>query len=343
MSNKTNKQRPISEATYLAYSMRIFQLVRRWRRETNPIDDGEYGAPILYAEWLSSLRPKLHRSAWRQYKAASIAIMRAEPEWFWPLTEPENTLRAAKALDKQTQESCEKISQKTSATRAKKVSETELAALKNHFSSHRSVLSKPLLSYFYCNCIIGLRPVEFANATVTWDPEKDSLELIVVNAKYDEDRAHGPRRTIIFNQPTAFLVNSALAFFQFVDSKVGHLGPELRRQEWERVLGKMQDAIGYANRMIWPGKKKHFTLYSARHVAAAFLKKHYLPEEVAALMGHATDESAYRNYARPSRKSGSKALKETVGNLPTPLPAGVRRIRKKLKRFIPTNGIKFKP
>lgn len=327
MSDKTNQHKKISDATYRAYSLRTFQLVKRWRRESILDDDGEYGAPILYVRWLSSLRPTLKPSSWHQYKAASILIMLEEPEWFWPLTEPERTRRAASILGAETQVGCTKKSLKTSSTKSKKITEADLLVLENYFSNHLSALAKPLINYFYFNRIAGLRPVEFANAHVVWDPQLSRLKLTVLNAKHDNIRAHGVTRTISFNHPTARFLSSALAFFQFAETELNAVCPEQKAQEWKRITKRMGDASAYANRAIWPKRTRHITLYSARHSASAFFKQHLLPEEVAALLGHATTETAYRNYARPVRKSGSKSPEVSVDNLPRPARGEVIRVR----------------
>ncbi len=72
---------------------------------------------------------------------------------------------------------------------------------------------------------------------------------------------------------------------------------------------------------LWPSRTMWPTLYTGRHQFAANLKKAgYSRLEIAALMGHATDETAHSHYGK--KKAGRK-----TGGLVQALESEVQRIR----------------
>ena len=72
---------------------------------------------------------------------------------------------------------------------------------------------------------------------------------------------------------------------------------------------------------LWPTRKMKPTLYSGRHQFAANLKAAgYSRAEIAALMGHATDETAGQQYGR--KKAGRK-----TGGLAKALASEVEKVR----------------
>jgi hypothetical protein len=183
----------------------------------------------------------------------------------------------------------------------------------------------------------GLRPSEWANARLS-RLDGGSLVLLVGNAKATNGRAHGPRRTLVFADDP----HGALATIEpwlsrvrrLVDPTEGRaLGAEARREALARLYKAMRRALRAAWRSLHPRRRHAPTLYTARHMAAARLKSLMAPEEVAALMGHAVDETCLSNYARPPR--GGRGLPPAP--LPRPLPQEVARVRR-VRRGPPSPG-----
>ena len=97
--------------------------------------------------------------------------------------------------------------------------------------------------------------------------------------------------------------------------------------------------MGQITKSLFPRRQKQPTLYTPRHEAAARWKAVYVnsattDEErlrglaiVAALLGHATDETATIHYGRPRRGEGGSS------RFPVPVPdaAEVARVRRRMQ------------
>lgn len=75
---------------------------------------------------------------------------------------------------------------------------------------------------------------------------------------------------------------------------------------------------------LWPRRVQHYVLYSTRHTFAAAAKIIFARAEVAALMGHAVDDTATKHYSRPPK--GSKRLPAI--ELPRPSVRDLARVRR---------------
>ena len=95
-------------------------------------------------------------------------------------------------------------------------------------------------------------------------------------------------------------------------------------------------------RKLFPRRHKRPTLYTARHEAIALWKAHYVESAttaearmhglaiVAALSGHASDETATVHYGRPQRSDrGRKGLA-----IPTADSAEVARVRRRMQHSL---------
>ena len=91
---------------------------------------------------------------------------------------------------------------------------------------------------------------------------------------------------------------------------------------------------------LFPRRQVRPTMYTPRHEASARWKARYVESAttvearlkglamVAALLGHASDETATRHYGRPQRgERGSSRLP-----VPVPDPAEVARVRRRMQR-----------
>jgi len=85
-----------------------------------------------------------------------------------------------------------------------------------------------------------------------------------------------------------------------------HKGKSGFKQFYSRCRSRMY----VTTRVLWPRRKQHITLYSSRHQFSANAKFLGLPlEEIAALMGHASIETAMAHYGRRSAGNGSMRVK----------------------------------
>src|SRR3546814_8562436 len=85
-----------------------------------------------------------------------------------------------------------------------------------------------------------------------------------------------------------------------------------------KLYAGCQRLLYKANRALWPRASRIYSLYSARHQFGANAKQKLSREEVAALMGHITIDTAARHYGR--RRVGTP---RTTTPKPDPL-AGMR-------------------
>src|SRR3546814_8539599 len=65
-----------------------------------------------------------------------------------------------------------------------------------------------------------------------------------------------------------------------------------------KLYAGCQRLLYKANRALWPRASRIYSLYSARHQFGANAKQKLSREEVAALMGHITIDTAARHYGR---------------------------------------------
>jgi len=90
-----------------------------------------------------------------------------------------------------------------------------------------------------------------------------------------------------------------------------------RLPDYGRTLATIGRLLWEITRALWPDREEWPTLYTTRHAAVAAWKAHYLRKgqtdaerlealaTIAALMGHGSDASASRHYARACASSGT--------------------------------------
>lgn len=146
----------------------------------------------------------------------------------------------------------------------------------------------------------------------------EELALVVTNAKATNNRAHGPTRTILLGGLTddeRDLIKEHLDRATLF-AKAG---------QFPRFYHGCAAVLSRTVRRMWPKRNEHVTLYSARHQFTADAKASgLLPEEIAALMGHAVDTTATKHYGK--KTAGLDMIRVR------PDPQEVSRIRLALKK-----------
>lgn len=155
----------------------------------------------------------------------------------------------------------------------------------------------------------GLRPIEWLNAELRYhsDPEGGATRftLRVKNAKQSQERTFGPTRTLHTdsNRLQEYEVQAALHVINHFPAYARERilrKPELEHDE-VRLLDPTRNALRRTVEQI--GWKSQITLYSARHQFAADAKASGVTLfELAAMMGHASIETAQTHYG--ARRSG---------------------------------------
>jgi integrase len=316
MLEKVSEDRSLPPSTIKAYSQRIQQHIARIAEEDR-VPHMAVG-PWRLAEWIVANRPTWSRSTWRQYKAAACWVLLNKREVVWPLVRPEVSDSAHAYLICESQVGAKRKAEGTSSAKLKGVSEADLVKLFTYLTSSRSKSARMIAVLLVATIAAGLRPSEWLLAEPIAPEERFEFKLVVRNAKATYGRAHGEFRTLRWNEIDPRVKSAILEVCDTcADIMRVHHDP---RAHYSTLLKSWSDELARASRILWPKRKRHITFYSARHQAAANFKCVYSDVEVAALMGHAVDDTAFMHYARPPK--GTRG-----GLFPTPDPKEVARVR----------------
>lgn len=316
MLKKISEDRSLPPSTAEAYSQRIQQHIARIAEEDR-VPRMAVG-PWRLAEWIVANRPTWSRSTWRQYKAAACWVLLNEREVVWPLVRPEVSDSAHAYLICESQVGAKRKAEGTSSAKLKGVSEADLVKLFTYLTSSRSKSARMIAVLLMATVASGLRPSEWLLAAPIAPEEGFEFKLVVRNAKATYGRAHGEFRTLRWNEIDPRVKSAILE----VCDTCAHIMrvQDNARAHYSMLLKSWSDELARVARMLWPKRKRHITFYSARHQAAANFKCVYLDAEVAALMGHAVDYTAFMHYPRASGGTSG-------GQLPVPDPEEVARVR----------------
>lgn len=221
---------------------------------------------------------------------------------------------------------------RTSSSKAKRLSDKdrELVCAMAFLSS--SPNATKLRDYLRAGTLAGLRPAEWPSASLErMKVGVHGWRLTVRNAKYTEDgnRAHGPTRTLLWKDLSNVEVATLSAW-------IGHA----RNPGYEKLLDTLSNLMRRTSARLFSRRKRKPTLYSVRHEFSARAKAHYLAPgrdigaglaAIAALMGHAVDDTATQHYGR-----AGKSDRGVKYNIPDADPAEVELVRKAIRKPIPT-------
>lgn len=171
--------------------------------------------------------------------------------------------------------------------------------------------------------LLGARPCELSGAKFSWDGPGSSAQVTLKNAKGGNGRTHGPTRTLLLDDYAPSALYTLKALFSELPAAIALAGGI------DKLLRKIGSMIRQANgRVDGIPSGRSLTLYSLRHQMAANLRRAAVPlEEVAALLGHATDETSTCHYAKLQRGDGRSVL-------PKAKQEEVARVRKVFKPFV---------
>lgn len=287
-----------------------------------------------FLDWLEDLLPELKPPSRRQYIAASKEMLGEQLKTFPANSvklkdQNESIVRALsmKSADYSTliQNNTKPRRGKTSAQKAKRVDIEDIRLLRDATNGSRSKWLLPALLWLTVNIIVGLRPSEWRYAQIIEVEEKKLLR--VNNSKTTNGRSFGYLRHIDITN--------------FLKIEIEWLELQLRNvqqyahsdNEWKRYYSAVRRVLYEITRSHLGNRRRYPTLYSSRHQFAANAKKDGLTKiEIAALMGHATDETTTQHYGKKSYGNGgcrSRPLPEEVGK--------VKRIDSYIKQK-PTRG-----
>ena len=164
---------------------------------------------------------------------------------------------------------------------------------------------RPVLVYWLQSArITGLRPCEWVKSEyLEYLEEAGGPALKVMNAKATNGRGNGKYRHIDLSGITEAeraIVQTFVRVIQAAD----------RQGLFDKVRQACQKLLRRSNIARWPNRMETYSLYSCRHQASADYKQAHDREGVAALMGHASNETATLHYGR--RVSGRKGVGDRI-------------------------------
>jgi hypothetical protein len=264
--------------------------------------------PIRFVEWLIDQQPTWKPATWRQYKAAVGFLLQN----YYP-----RETEALQLLMSTSQANCRRSGVATSDKKRKSLPPEPLAMILQHLKGSRSQYARHLQYFLVATILTGLRRIEWFGASIVTDD--DGTNLIVKNGKSTNGRSHGKNRTLNIGHFDRTHIQVIKAWIKMVQNHPS-------QKSYQKMITAMGAVFRRVNLAIWQKSKLHYTLSSCRHQAAANLKLIYSPKEVAAMMGHAVDDTAVTHYAR--RSAGKTMLSPTVPlALPIPAQDEVDRVR----------------
>lgn len=187
---------------------------------------------------------------------------------------------------------------RTSRQKVKRFSKEDAMLLIDALTKRRGVYGKMAALWFVAGSLSGLRPSEWQSARREVTPSME-WALVVRNAKSSYGRSHGKTRTIL-------LAGLSVEQTRAIADHMENVRTYVDQGRFDHFYEMCRQCVKRAADDIWPHRQKHPSLYTARHMFAADVKTIFDKVEVAALMGHASIDTAGDNYAQ--RWSGSGGL-----------------------------------
>ncbi|QTP13322.1 site-specific integrase [Serratia symbiotica] len=180
-----------------------------------------------------------------------------------------------------------------------------------------------LILFLRANLLVGLRPIEWANASLFTYTGTDSFNkknscpaLVVGNAKATHGRANGIERDIVFNGISIEELGDIIQFTKLMQSHLNGLNSLERKQRTNDIFKNTQQTLSRVLERINYPKGKRPSLYSTRHQCIANSKSANLSEiEIAALFGHKTSETARVHYGKKRDGSGKVVISPSVESI----------------------------
>ena len=298
-----------SEETICAYIKRGEQL---WNRAANAHQVPCYDLKAnQFIHYLVALLPTLKKASRRQYLAsareyANKLVDHQSNEMQSPFIQL-HELKELSDLKASNFESSvmnkKNTSLNTSSQKAKQIKNTDLNILIENIKFVRSKWIKPAMVWMMANILVGLRPCEWRDAEL-FDEENNQIILRVKNAKNTNDRSHGEFRLINCS-------NLALQELALIKKHLSiSVTYNIDDKSWQNYYDGCRKLIHKITRKYLSKSRKYPSLYSSRHQFAANAKSSSMTKiELAALMGHATDETAGFHYGKKKFGSGKCKVK----------------------------------
>jgi len=251
---------------------------------------------IPFLDWLRDiLAPSVTRSTWRLYRSALIQTS----------TDPQeiSDLQALSTALSQPRPRAKTPGLKTSSQRTRHFRSGEVAKILSALFHSRSLLDKHLGNLLSATILVGLRPVEWKSAYLS---DLDDVPVLVVQSAKVRESTGSPTRTLLLDKLAPIEIESIRLALKFSTS-----------QPWPELYELLRRRMRAVVQRVLANSTRNPTLYTARHQFAADLKAAgRTMREIAALMGHASTQTAVREYgqgrAGSARRGGVRATAEEI-------------------------------
>lgn len=274
----------IKESTEDQYAKIMAQLQSRWAKEIG--EDTEElpwrERPMEFCHWFGEMVAK------RQWSKPTFWLYRAACIWYFLKNGPVEAVSLIKSFQGT---HLQKKGAGTSSRKMKKLNGKILEELlwKLKLNTGKEDIDIFIANWLEAGCISGLRPIEWKDAS--FDVKTNTL--IVKNAKFNQWRANGECRRIIYDSKLHH--NEIIILQRFLSDR----DKKTKHETFESLYQRCRKRLWYVGSVLWPRASFKPSLYSARHQFAANIKKAGLTKtQVAALMGHKSDLTATYHYAR---------------------------------------------
>lgn len=294
VSPDTNGLEKKALGTIIQYNKLAERLTARARMAFD-IDTPEVD-PRTVVAYLVELMPMIKARTFRLYRAALV-------HHFEEIATPES-LSARDYLkedvgggsDFENEVGIEVNESRTSSMKAKRLTNEDLEAIIQELKRSKSKWAGATGVWLKAGLMTGLRPIEWIGAVV--HDEVGVPFIRARNAKNTHGRSHGDTRDIFLNgisDRNLLLIKRHIEVIQLYQENGLYM----------QFYNSCQRVLHHAVRRIFPDRRKHVTLYTSRHQFAADAKSTYSKVEVAALMGHASDDTARKFYGIAAHGSGN--------------------------------------
>lgn len=304
-----------SKDTQIAYLERGQNLWKRAAHNLNLASDRLN--PLLFIDWLETLLPDLKPATRRQYLAAIRALLNHLSKQDIPdIKGAIDRAEQMRSMNYNDQRSTKRRKRNTSSQKSKTIKFSEIIDLFKKTAHLKAKWVNPGLMWLAANYFVGLRPIEWRTASLIEEDSK--ITLVVINAKNTNGRSHGLKRHLDISnlkEPELTIIKEHL---KYISNNINDM------VSWNSYYEGVRHTINRITRKYLPTQSKYPTLYTTRHQFIANAKsKGMKKNEIAALAGHAVDETATTHYGKTKHGSGRCAVK--------PDPKEVARIRIKVK------------
>lgn len=288
-----------TEVDYTAIAMRLWGAYEKLVNQ----EEGGQVTPMGLAIWMIGRKPEWSKPTWRRYKSAVVYYLRS-------IVGDAEALLASDHLEAATSNGCKSETDASSAGRIKNVSRKEfmrfLSCFSDVYSKHHRFagLAK---TWMLLGSMTGLRPHEWGQAELLRNiPDDHELVLSgklkggghylrVKNSKHTNGRANGAFRHLdVSGLPVEFLAA--------MDSLIKILSDRVR---YPTLYDNCRKFVADANKHFFGRNKgRRIHLYTSRHRFASEAKRTLPSDQVAAAMGHGSDQTAYSMYGTSRYSSG---------------------------------------